>query len=132
MTFHKLNTNYVGTEGICYKACQRSTGIEFAVKRSIIPGDGGGVPYFMLRDLAFLSSAHHPNIIKMQMAFMVGQELHIFLPFVEYTLVDLIGKHAKEGKLFSQRMRKHLLLQLLQGINYCHERGVLHRNLVRF
>ena len=91
-----------------------------------------GLPYYLVRELAMLKSSKHPNIIELTMVNLAASQLRIFMPFVENTLSDLL--HPTGGSIphLSQdfETRRSILYQILNGINYCHERGVLHRNLV--
>jgi len=58
-------------------------------------------------------------------------KLHIFFDFVPQTLADYLN-HTGDltgGLPLKPRHTANLLFQLLDGVSYCHRRGVLHRNL---
>lgn len=117
---------------------------------------GEGVPYYMLRELAVLKGVRHPHIAALEMISLAKDELHVFFPFVDRTLheiinptgdptggrvlpervvrshrYDLLGHTKKNSQLFVLFLTqiRRLLHQLLDAIAYCHRRGVLHRNL---
>ena len=58
-------------------------------------------------------------------------KLHIFFDFVPQTLADFLNRTGdlNGGIPLKPRHTANLLFQLLDGVAYCHRRGVLHRNL---
>ena len=120
-----------GTEGKCFKVYERSSGRIFAMKRARVYPDGEGVPYYMLRELAFLSSASHNHICNLERVHLHESSLHVFFEYVHMTLHDLINptKLLHAGKALPKKQIKVFMWQLLSAVAYCHSRGVLHRNL---
>jgi serine/threonine protein kinase len=134
--FRKIKKKSAGTEGICHKCLCRSTGEVLAVKKARVFPEGEGVAYYMLRELAVLQDMNHPHVNKLSKANLCKDELHIFFPFVERTLQDvLVGTNPNamappSGKTpLSPHQVRRLLHQLLDATAYCHRRGVYHRNL---
>ena len=134
--FRKLKKKSAGTEGICHKCLCRSTGEVLAVKKARVFPEGEGVAYYMLRELAVLQDMAHPHVNKLAKANLSNDELHIFFPYVERTLQDvLVGPNPNameppSGKTpLSPHQVRRLLHQLLDATSYCHRRGVYHRNL---
>lgn len=68
----------------------------------------------------------HPHVIEL---------LHVFKDKKKvFLLMENGGKQSLSGllrksKVFSQAQAKFYLKQILEGISYCHERGVCHRDL---
>eukprot|EP00943_MAST-04B_sp_MAST-4B-sp1_P000488 g488.t1 len=125
------NCYYSGTEGDLFKALQRSTGKFIAIKKARVYPKQEGVPYYMLRELSFLKNLSHPNISELKSAYLHKDQLYCFFDFVEHTLHDLINptRNRNVGTGLSEQHAKMFTLQMLDGIRYCHSRGVLHRNL---
>ncbi|CAK4078763.1 unnamed protein product [Aphanomyces euteiches] len=131
LNFRNLGIKNKGTEGTCYRCFQRSTGKLLAMKRARVFPRGEGVPYYMLRELAVLQGIKHPNIASLEMISLAKDELHVFFPYVDKTLHEVINPTSDPNggcKLPEHQVRR-FLHQLLDAIAYCHRRGVLHRNL---
>ncbi|TMW64990.1 hypothetical protein Poli38472_009157 [Pythium oligandrum] len=131
LNFQNLGIKNKGTEGTCFKCHQRSTGRILAMKKARVFPKGEGVPYYMLRELAVLKGIKHDHIATLEMISLARDELHVFFPFVDKTLHEIINPTGDPsgGRVLSERVIRRLLHQLLDAIAYCHRRGVLHRNL---
>ncbi|OQS01847.1 cyclin-dependent kinase with F-box domain, partial [Thraustotheca clavata] len=129
--FRNLGIKNKGTEGTCYRCYQRSTGKILAMKRARVFPKGEGVPYYMLRELAVLQGIQHPHIASLEMISLAKDELHVFFPYVDKTLHEIINPTSDPngGRVLPEHQIRRLLHQLLDAIAYCHRRGVLHRNL---
>ncbi|RHY14402.1 hypothetical protein DYB32_010853, partial [Aphanomyces invadans] len=91
LNFRNLGIKNKGTEGTCYRCFQRSTGRMLAMKRARVFPKGKGVPYYMLRELAVLQGIKHPNIASLEMISLANGKLHVFFPFVDKTLHEIIN-----------------------------------------
>ncbi|EQC39305.1 CMGC/CDK/CDC2 protein kinase [Saprolegnia diclina VS20] len=131
LNFRNLGIKNKGTEGTCYRCYQRSSGKVLAMKRARVFPKGEGVPYYMLRELAVLQGIHHPHIASLEMISLAKDELHVFFPYVDKTLHEIINPTSDPngGRVLPEHQIRRLLHQLLDAIAYCHRRGVLHRNL---
>ena len=131
--FHNLKNlglKNKGTEGKCFQVYERSSGRIFAMKRARVYPDGEGVPYYMLRELAFLSSSHN-HICNLQRVHLHDSSLHVFFEYVHTTLHDLINptKLLHAGKALPRKQVKVFMWQLLSAVAYCPPEVSLHRNL---
>lgn len=52
---------------------------------------GEGVPYYMLRELAVLKGIKHDHIASLEMISLAKDELHVFFPYVDKTLHEIIN-----------------------------------------
>ncbi|GLE05577.1 hypothetical protein PINS_up014609 [Pythium insidiosum] len=131
VNFQNLGIKNKGTEGTCFKCYQRSTGKTLAMKKARVFPKGEGVPYYMLRELAVLKGIKHDHIATLEMISLAKDELHVFFPYVDKTLHEIINPTGDPsgGRVLSERVIRRLLHQLLDAIAFCHRRGVLHRNL---
>ncbi|RLN95374.1 hypothetical protein BBJ28_00019671 [Nothophytophthora sp. Chile5] len=131
LNFRNLGFVTKGTEGTCFKCCQRSTGKILALRRARAFPKGEGVPYYMLRELAVLKGIKHDHIASLELISLAKDELRVFFPFVDKTLHEVINPTGDPngGRVLPERVIRKLLHQLLDAIAYCHRRGVLHRNL---
>lgn len=131
LNFQNMGVKNKGTEGTCFKCRQRSTAKFLAMKRARVFPKGEGVPYYMLRELAVLKGMDHPHLARLQLVSLAKDELHVFFPYVDRTLHEIINPTSDPGggKILPQPIIRRLLHQLLDAIAYCHRRGVLHRNL---
>jgi serine/threonine protein kinase len=128
-----------GTEGVCSKVRCRSTDTILAVKRARVFPNGEGVAYYVLRELAVLQDMSHPHINELFKANLAFDKLHIFFPYVQRTLQDVLMDNNSSNSTdlppieqktpLSDFQVKMLLHQLLDATAYCHRRGVYHRNL---
>ncbi|TYZ57415.1 hypothetical protein PybrP1_006000 [[Pythium] brassicae (nom. inval.)] len=131
LNFQNLGIKNKGTEGTCFKCHQRSTGKILAMKKARVFPKGEGVPYYMLRELAVLKGIKHDHIASLEMISLAKDELHVFFPYVDKTLHEIINPTGDPngGRTLAEPVIRRLLHQLLDAIAYCHRRGVLHRNL---
>jgi serine/threonine protein kinase len=77
------------------------------------------------------SSLANYMYLQLERIALVENELFVFFRYVEKTLFDLInpGNDPSGGRALPPELTRRYLYQVLQAVEYCHERGVLHRNL---
>jgi len=115
-----------GTYGTVYKAKDKKTGDLLALKKIRLEDQAEGIPSTAIREIALLKQLRHNNIVKLYDV--VHTERKLTLVF-EYLDQDL-KKHLDtcENGLDPAQV-KSFLYQLLDGIAYCHQHRVLHRDL---
>ncbi|RLN86869.1 hypothetical protein BBJ28_00021112, partial [Nothophytophthora sp. Chile5] len=96
LNFQNLGVKNKGTEGTCFKCCQRSTGKISALKKArVFPkvrcSGGEGIPYYLLRELVVLKGIKHDHITSLELVSLAKGELHVFFPFVDKTLHEVIN-----------------------------------------
>ncbi|KAI9594753.1 cell division protein kinase 10 [Syncephalis fuscata] len=126
--FEKLNRVGEGTYGIVYRVRDRKTGTILALKRIRMEHESDGLPLSSLREIALLKRLHHENVVRVQDV-VVGRGLENIFMVMEYCEQDLATVLDNMKTPYSLSDVKCLIQQLLRGLAYCHDRGVVHRDL---
>jgi len=115
-----------GTYGKVYKARAKRTDATVAMKVMKLENQDEGVPSTAIREIALLRQLNHANVVKLQEVFCRPGKLVLVFEFLENDL----KKHLKsvDGRLTPSAI-KHFLHQLFSGVEYCHSRRVIHRDL---
>jgi serine/threonine-protein kinase len=120
-----------GAMAVVYKATQRSTGRQVAVKRLALSRE------FSAEDLAdvrerFMREAHaagaleHPDILQVVDAGQEGSDAWIALEYVHGRDLSLF---TKPGQLLPAREVVQIGVRLARALGYAHSRGVIHRDI---
>ncbi|KAK1760822.1 hypothetical protein QBC47DRAFT_15275 [Echria macrotheca] len=115
-----------GTYGKVFKGVNVYTKNRVALKRIRMEGERDGFPVTAVREVKLLRSLCHKNIVQLQEVMVEANEC--FMVF-EYLSHDLTGLLNHPNYTLDPAQRKHLALQLFQGLDYLHTRGVLHRDI---
>ncbi|RWR88778.1 CBL-interacting serine/threonine-protein kinase 23-like protein isoform X1 [Cinnamomum micranthum f. kanehirae] len=78
------------------------------------------------REISTMKLIRHPNVIHMHEVMASKTKIYIVLEFV--TGGELFDKIATQGRLKEDEARKYFQ-QLINAVDYCHSRGVFHRDL---
>ncbi|GMH08724.1 hypothetical protein Nepgr_010564 [Nepenthes gracilis] len=78
------------------------------------------------REIATLKLLKHPNIVRLHEVIASKTKIYMVLEYVDGG--ELFDKIASRGKLSEEKGRK-LFQQLIDGVGYCHDKGVFHRDL---
>ncbi|KAL4380362.1 hypothetical protein AHAS_Ahas04G0025900 [Arachis hypogaea] len=83
---------------------------------------------FMAREILLLRRLDHPNVMKLEgmITSRVSGSLYLIFDYMEH---DLAGLAAIPGIKFSEAQIKCYMQQLLRGLEHCHGRGVMHRDI---
>ncbi|XLS93880.1 hypothetical protein HN51_069888, partial [Arachis hypogaea] len=85
------------------------------------------------REISTMKLVRHPNIILTSAAFLVyvmASKTKIYIVLELVTGGELFDKIASQGRLKEDEARKYFQ-QLICAVDYCHSRGVCHRDLKR-
>lgn len=127
-SFEKLEKIGQGTYSTVYRARDLETGKIVAMKKvRFIKMDPESVR-FMAREIHILRKLDHPNVMKLECLATSGDPGSLYLIF-EYMEHDLAGLAARPGVKFTEAQIKCYMQQLLRGLEHCHSRGVLHRDI---
>ena len=78
----------------------------------------------------FLTNLTHPHIIKYYANFIKGDFLYNIIEIVTNSnLENYISAHKLINKHFSEEELWSIFIQCMQGLDYLHEKGVIHRNI---
>ncbi|KAH7351821.1 hypothetical protein KP509_19G016000 [Ceratopteris richardii] len=83
---------------------------------------------FMAREILVLRRLDHPNVVKLEGLVTSRISCSLYLVF-EYMEHDLAGLAACPDIDFTEAQVKCYLSQLLSGLDHCHSRHVLHRDI---
>eukprot|EP01018_Ginkgo_biloba_P017688 Gb_09473 [translate_table: standard] len=127
-TFEKLDKIGQGTYSNVYKARDIASGKIVALKKVRFDNLEPESVKFMAREILVLRRLDHPNVVKLEGLVTSRMSCSLYLVF-EYMEHDLAGLAACPGIDFTEPQVKCYLNQLLSGLEHCHNRGVLHRDI---
>ncbi|GAV78526.1 Pkinase domain-containing protein/NAF domain-containing protein [Cephalotus follicularis] len=78
------------------------------------------------REIATLKLLKHPNVVRLHEILASKTKIYMVLEYV--TGGELFDRIANKGKLTETKGRK-IFQQLIDGVSYCHNKGVFHRDL---
>ncbi|XP_060173967.1 CBL-interacting serine/threonine-protein kinase 1 isoform X2 [Lycium barbarum] len=78
------------------------------------------------REIRTLKVLKHPNVVRLYEVLASKTKIYMVLEYVNGG--ELFDKIASKGKLSEAQGRK-LFQQLIDGVSYCHDKGVFHRDL---
>ncbi|KAJ3696765.1 hypothetical protein LUZ61_000470 [Rhynchospora tenuis] len=127
-SFEKLNKIGQGTYSNVYKARDLETGKIVALKKVRFVNMDPESVRFMAREIHILRRLDHPNVIKLEgiVTSRMSHSLYLVFQYMEH---DLAGLAAVPGIKFTEAQVKCFMLQILRGLEHCHNRGVLHRDI---
>ncbi|KAI8555846.1 hypothetical protein RHMOL_Rhmol05G0205800 [Rhododendron molle] len=127
-TFEKIDKIGSGTYSNVYKARDTVTGKIVALKKVRFDNLEPESVRFMSREIIILRRLDHPNVIKLEGLVTSRMSCSLYLVF-EYMEHDLAGLAASPEIKFTVAQVKCYMHQLLSGLEHCHNRGVLHRDI---
>lgn len=115
-----------GASGVVFKALNLQTGGMVAIKEVALRGESKDQLHFLQREIDLLKLLKNPYIVEYRESFNTRDTLFIVMEFIEN------GSLASIVKSFG-RMRESLvsiyIVQVLEGLNFLHEQGVIHRDI---
>lgn len=117
-----------GTYGKVYKAVNVVNMNIVAMKLIRMGNENQGFPITYLREIKNLQRLNHFNIIQLLDVVMDCDKNRTYLVF-EYMNHDLLGLMANAKVSFSEGNIYLIISQVLEGLNHCHEKKIIHRDL---
>ncbi|XP_051152792.1 probable serine/threonine-protein kinase At1g54610 isoform X2 [Andrographis paniculata] len=117
-----------GTYSNVYKARDTISGKIVALKKVRFDNLEPESVRFMAREILILRRLDHPNVVKLQGLVTSRMSCSLYLVF-DYMEHDLAGLASSPGIKFTEPQVKCYMYQLLSGLEHCHKRHVLHRDI---
>ena len=126
----------MGGMGVVYRAYDRLTGQDVALKRLNLPGEYLDFPHFtpdiansiwlgLAREFSMLATLRHPYIISvLDYGFDERHQPYFTMELLEHTATILDATRDRPLSI-----RAQMLMQTLEALAYLHRRGVVHRDL---
>ncbi|VVA89859.1 unnamed protein product [Arabis nemorensis] len=127
-TFEKLEKIGQGTYSSVYRALDLIHNKIVALKKVRFDLNDIESVKFMAREIIVMRRLDHPNVLKLEGLITAPVSSSLYLVF-EYMDHDLLGLSSLPGVKFSEPQVKCYMQQLLSGLEHCHSRGVLHRDI---
>ena len=80
------------------------------------------------RETRIQSRLEHPNIVKLIQTIETSKQIHLVLEYVQGLPIGGLIKQRPDRRL-EESEAKHLFIQLLKGLSYCHDINVCHRDI---
>ncbi|KAJ9559836.1 hypothetical protein OSB04_004996 [Centaurea solstitialis] len=128
-SYEMLNKIGQGTYSSVYRARDLQTDKIVAVKKVRFVNMDPESVRFMAREICILRRLDHPNVMKLQaiVTSRFSGTLYLVFDYMEHDLAGLLT--STNVKKFTEPQIKCYMQQLLRGLEHCHSRGVLHRDL---
>ncbi|XP_044302872.1 cyclin-dependent kinase 12 isoform X3 [Varanus komodoensis] len=125
-----------GTYGQVYKAKDKDTGELVALKKVRLDNEKEGFPITAIREIKILRQLIHSSVVNMkeivtdkQDALDFKKDKGAFYLVFEYMDHDLMGLLESGLVHFSEDHIKSFMKQLMEGLEYCHKKNFLHRDI---
>ncbi|XP_042633098.1 cyclin-dependent kinase 12-like [Cyprinus carpio] len=125
-----------GTYGQVYKAKDKDTGELVALKKVRLDNEKEGFPITAIREIKILRQLNHRSVVNMkeivtdkQDALDFKKDKGAFYLVFEYMDHDLMGLLESGLVSFSQEHVQSFMRQLMEGLDYCHKKNFLHRDI---
>lgn len=119
-----------------YKAIDKKTKVIVALKKVRLENEKEGFPITAVREIKILKQLNHENIVNLieivtDKSNVLGfkKDKGAFYLVFEYMDHDLMGLLESGLVEFNQANIAHIMRQLLDGLNYCHQSQFLHRDI---
>lgn len=126
--YDKIEKVGQGTYSNVYKARDRDTGKIVALKKVRFDTSEPESVKFMAREIMILQKLDHPNVVKLEGLATSRMHYSIYLVF-DFMQSDLARIICRPDARLTEPQVKCYMHQLLSGLQHCHEKGILHRDI---
>lgn len=130
---HRISERYIlgqaigkGAFGTVYECQNQETGEIVAVKRVALRNLSSDQLKGLELEVDVMKNLHHENIVKYIATVRTRNHLHIVLQYMENGSLE---KNIKKFGVFAPSLVSFYTKQVLQGLAYLHEQGVIHRDI---
>ncbi|MCJ1478432.1 negative regulator of the PHO system [Lambiella insularis] len=116
-----------GTYATVFKGRNRQTGELVALKEIHLDSEEG-TPSTAIREISLMKELKHENIVSLHDVIHTENKLMLVFEYMDKDLKKYMDSRGDRGQLDYITI-KSFMYQLLQGIAFCHENRVLHRDL---
>jgi cyclin-dependent kinase-like len=124
--YERLHKIGEGAYGEVFKCVHRATGEAVAIKRFTDSDEDPNIRKMCTRELGMLKKLRHGNLVNLLEVFRRRKRLHLVFEYCDHTLLNELETHKRgmaEGDI------QRISWQILQGVDYCHRNGVIHRDV---
>jgi len=115
-----------GTYGVVYKAEDMQTGKLIALKKVRLEAEDEGVPSTAIREISILKELQHPYIVSLLDVISSPKKLYLVFEYLDQDLKHLMDKRKVP---LGGAILKSYLMQILDGVLFCHTHRIIHRDL---
>jgi len=123
--YAKIDKVGEGTYGLVYKAKNLETGEIVALKRIRLDSIDEGVPCTAIREISLLKELVHPHIVRLYDVIYTERKLTLVFEYLDQDL----KKYMDFCRQLPPETIRKFMRHLLEGIAFCHDHRVLHRDL---
>ncbi|KAK9322007.1 kinase-like domain-containing protein [Lipomyces orientalis] len=116
-----------GTYATVYKGRNRTTGELVALKEINLDSEEG-TPSTAIREISLMKELKHENVVSLYDVIHTENKLNLVFEYMDKDLKKYMDSRGDHGALDYGTI-KSFMHQLLQGIAFCHDNRVLHRDL---
>ncbi|XP_018573634.1 cyclin-dependent kinase 2-like [Anoplophora glabripennis] len=129
--FIKLAKAGEGTYGVVYKAKNKLTGKNVALKRIKLEkfynkGDSEGVPATAIREIALLKGLRHSSIVELLDVMQSTDKLYLVFEYLDLDLKRYLDNSRQQ---MEKELLRSYMKQLTEALAYMHSHRILHRDL---
>ncbi|RYP67192.1 hypothetical protein DL769_005824 [Monosporascus sp. CRB-8-3] len=115
-----------GTYGKVFKGLNVYTKKLVALKKIRMEGERDGFPVTAVREIKLLQSLKHKNIVELREVMVEKNDCYMVFEYLSHDLTGLLNHPTYK---LDPAQRKHLAMQMFEGLDYLHKRAVLHRDI---
>ena len=127
-SFQQLEKLGEGTYATVYKGRNRQTGELVALKEIHLDSEEG-TPSTAIREISLMKELKHENIVSLHDVIHTENKLMLVFEYMDKDLKKFMDSRGGERGALDFVTIKSFMHQLLQGIAFCHDNRVLHRDL---
>nr|CAH7732227.1 unnamed protein product [Callosobruchus chinensis] len=119
-----------GTYGVVYKAKNKLTGKNVALKRIKLEKEAEGVPPTAIREISLLKGLRHSSIVELLDVMQTTDKLYLVFEYLDLDLkryLDNTKSPLEDSKRWSPF--QSYMKQLIEALAYLHSHRILHRDL---